>query len=188
MSNLTVLKLKALALIFDKPANFVLQAIEDGSLLTGLKEVFPQESWDTLVNPCFSLEELERDYLYLFIGVSKPLASPYASSYYKEKSRLMDKPAKEILALLKKWSIHVESDYKDLPDHIVFILQLLVVLKEMKDNLDDDKLPVLEGDMGNLKNLLLAFTDDFFERIKNNENTCFYSLFENPMKESLNSL
>lgn len=171
-------KLDILSLLFSKPDDFLKERIKDGSLGEMLETAFPEMSFEEFKDESYkkTLEEkIDKDYLYLFVGVSKPLASPYESSYYRKDSRLMDRPARDMIKLMKKWGLAFEEDYKDLPDHLAAKLGVLSILLKHKEEVEEE---ILKAEIDkDIKSITkdMAWLETFKERIEENEEVIFYS-------------
>lgn len=170
-------KIDILAFLLSKPDEFLKERIKDRSVVEMLKTAFPNFYFDEFDDEFLEnlYNNIDSEYLYLFVGVSKPLASPYVSSYYREKSHLMDEPAKNVIAIMKKWGIKPYDSYKDLPDHIVSILALLSILENHLGDVEEPELKAeIKKDIDSIVREL-DFLDRFLENIKREEKTGFYS-------------
>lgn len=179
-------KIDILSILFQRPDEFVIDNINNGNLREMLGMAFPLFDLHELESSEYREElvnTIKKDYLYLFIGVSKPLASPYQSSYYRKHSRLMDKPAGRIIQIMKKWQIEVDESYRDLPDHIVNILNLLSILLNYREENTD---PIIERE---LKEDIKTIVEDeewlirFRDNIKESEDVRFYSILADMLIE-----
>lgn len=184
-------KIDILTLLFSKPDGFIKDRIIEGNMGEMLETAFPNFKWEDFSDEEFNknaAEKIEKDYLYLFIGVSSPLASPYASSYYRKKSRLMDKPARDNIRLMKKWGLEMEESYKDLPDHILTTLNIISVLLEHKDNVEEEvlKKEISEDIYNTIKNM--EWLEIFRERIAENEEAKVYSKFTDALIETFQEM
>ncbi|MDO5028110.1 MAG: molecular chaperone TorD family protein [Bacillota bacterium] len=184
-------KLDLLSLLFSRPDEFIKERIKDGSLGEMLETAFPQLSFSEFKDPAYrkNLEEkISKDYLYLFVGVSKPLASPYESSYYKKDSRLMDKPARDMIKLMKKWGLEFDQAYKDLPDHIGAKLAVIATLLDHKDQVQEEVLKAeIDKDIKEItKNM--TWLESFKEKISANEEVVFYSKLSQAIIDSLKEI
>lgn len=184
-------KIDILTLLFSKPDGFIKDRIIEGNMGEMLETAFPNFKWEDFSDEEFNknaAEKIEKDYLYLFIGVSSPLASPYASSYYRKKSRLMDKPARDNIRLMKKWGLEMEESYKDLPDHILTTLNIISVLLEHKDNVEEEvlKREISEDIYNTIKNM--EWLEIFRERIAENEEAKVYSKFTDALIETFQEM
>lgn len=184
-------KIDILTLLFSKPDGFIKDRIIEGNMGEMLETAFPNFKWEDFSDGEFNknaAEKIEKDYLYLFIGVSSPLASPYASSYYRKKSRLMDKPARDNIRLMKKWGLEMEESYKDLPDHILTTLNIISVLLEHKDNVEEEvlKKEISEDIYNTIKNM--EWIEIFRERIAENEEAKVYSKFTDALIETFQEM
>lgn len=171
-------KIDILTLLFSKPNDFIKERIKDKTMGEMLETAFPTISFDEFFNEEFikeTLDKIEKDYTYLFIGASSPLASPYESSYYRKESRLMDKPARDHIKLMIKWGLELEEDFNDLPDHIVSKLSIISVLLEHKENVEEVELKrEIDKDIENITKDL-TWIEKFVEKIEKNEEGKFYS-------------
>lgn len=171
-------KIDLLILLLSKPEDFLIDRIKDNSLEEMLTGAFPQISFENLKNEEQKeeiIKKIEKDHLYLFVGASKPLASPYESSYFRKESRLMDKPAKDHLKIMNKWGLTKDAEYKDLPDHILSKLNIISILLNHKEKVKEKELKLeIQKD---IKELLKneTWTEEFVEKIKENEEVEFYS-------------
>lgn len=184
-------KIDILTLLFAKPDGFLQARLIEGNMGEMLETAFPNFKWDDYADPEFTknaADRIAKDYLYLFIGVSKPLASPYASSYYRERARLMDKPARDNIRLMKKWGLEVEENYKDLPDHILTTLNILAVLIEHRENVQEEVLKQeLSVDIYNtVKDM--DWLETFRDRIAQHEEAKVYSKFTDALIETFKEI
>lgn len=184
-------KLEILSLVFSDPKDFSLGVLEDKGLEGVLIEVLGQDFANKFSNQAYREEiknYLAHDYLYLFRGASKPLASPYASSYYRKDSRLMDKPAANIINIMKRWGLDLDEENKDLPDHVANICAILAFFL---DQIDSTEEPILKEELSRDTDRIvneLSFIDDLYERIKANEKVAFYSLAALALKDTLREI
>lgn len=173
-------KLEVLGLLLSKPDDFLITSIRENKLAEVLATVFPSEDWSRFSQGKYTQELLEyiaRDYLYLFVGVSKPLASPYMSSYYRANSRLMDVPARNMLALMKKWGIEVDDEYRDLPDHFATVISLMSTLIKISFELEEEVLKAeLTGDIEKLADDACEFLPKVIEKASEFEKVKYYSI------------
>lgn len=192
--NLSVFneQIEFLSVLFSEPNEFLKHSIEDESLIKVLQEVF--ENYDfkdlkTSLDDREVYEKIKRDWLYLYVGVSGPLATPYASSYYRRASRLMDKPAKDILAIIKRWGIEVDDSYRDLPDHLSSILQVISVLLEIA--LYDER-DIIEkeavADIYTISKDTSKWIEEMKARTEEHETTKFYSIVVDLITNTLEKL
>lgn len=184
-------KLDILSLLFSKPDDFIKERIKDKSLGEMLEMAFPQISFSEFLDDNYTktlLEKIDKDYLYLFVGVSKPLASPYESSYYRKEARLMDKPARDIIRVMKKWGLELEENYKDLPDHIVSKLALNSFLLNYKEEVDEELLKKeIDKDLKKL-NKDLGWISEFRKKIQENEEVVFYSKLAKALEDTMREI
>lgn len=179
-------RVELLSLLFSKPKDFIKDSILDGEMKEVLVEAFPSFSWDEFDDEEYRkkvYERLDKDYLYLFIGVSNPLASPYHSSYIKpaDRSRLMDKPARRNIRLMKKWGMEKVEDEKELPDHIAFTLNIVGELLRHYNRVEED---VLKREIKSDVTTIIEdrqWLEKFKEKIKENEETGFYGKLVDPL-------
>ncbi len=173
-------KLEVLGLLLSKPDDFLITSIRENKLAEVLATVFPSEDWSRFSQGEYTQELLKyisRDYLYLFVGVSKPLASPYMSSYYRANSRLMDVPARNMLALMKKWGIEVDDEYRDLPDHFATVISLMSTLIKISFELKEEVLKAeLTSDIEKLANDACEFLPKVIEKVSEFEKVEYYSI------------
>lgn len=184
-------RIDILTLLFSKPDGFIEERLIEGNMGEMLETAFPTLKWEEFHSSEFvkkAAEKIEKDYLYLFIGVSSPLASPYASSYYREESRLMDKPARDNIKLMKKWGLELEEEYKDLPDHILATLNIVSVLLEHKENVQEEilKREIDEDIYKTIKNT--KWIEEFKENISENEEGKVYSKFAEALLETFQEM
>lgn len=184
-------KIDILTLLFSKPDEFIKDRIIEGNMGEMLETAFPNFKWEDFSDAEFNknaAEKIERDYLYLFIGVSNPLASPYASSYYRKESRLMDKPARDNIKLMKKWGLEMEEDYKDLPDHILTTLNIVSVLLEHRENVEEEvlKREISQDIYNTIKNM--EWLNTFKENILEHEEAKVYSKFTDALIETFQEM
>lgn len=168
-------KLKILSLLMDKPKGFILEQVEKKQIEGVLKDLCIKIDLTNLEEN--NSEGIVHDYTYLFVGASAPLASPYASSYYRKDSRLMDKPARDIIRLMKKWGVEMSDDTGELPDHLKVILSFLGELyilrsKTTKSLLVDE----IEKDIKSLEEIIDGFIYKMKEKVKENQTVIFYSI------------
>lgn len=181
-----------LSVLFSAPNEFLFGTISDNSLVTVLEEVFSNSDFSVLEKSLAdsdAIAKIKRDWLYLYVGVSGPLATPYASSYYRSTHRLMDKPAKDILALNQRWGIEIEDSYVDMPDHLSSIIQTLSILLEIVIY-DERDLIVSEAaaDVYILSTDTLKWLGRLNIKTKENETITFYSKIVELIIESLENL
>lgn len=77
-----------------------------------------------------SIAELQRDHLYLFIGVSAPLAQPYESPYFSKDGLVMDDPTGEVSAFYQRVGFDPGVDNLP-PDHIGFEFRCISYLSKL---------------------------------------------------------
>ena len=185
-------RLEILNVLLSKPDDFIKSNISENKLIEVLNEVFPEKNWEYFNESEFKdniLENISRDYLYLFVGVSKPLASPYMSSYYRANSRLMDMPAREILALMKKWGIEKDSEYKDLPDHFLTIINLMSVLLSSSLELEEELLiDDINDDIRELAGKTYDYLPKVIEKVVEHERANYYSVFLQLLMDEMENL
>lgn len=184
-------KLNILSLLYARPDDFIKEKIADGSLGEMLEMAFPKRSFEEFKDESYrkTLEEkISKDYLYLFVGVSSPLASPYESSYYRKDSHLMEKPARDMIRIMKKWGLDFEDDYKDLPDHIRAKLAVIALLLDHRDKVEEEILKAeIDKDIKMLtKNM--AWLEVFKEKILAGEEVSFYSKIAQATIDTLKEL
>lgn len=184
-------KLDILSLLYSKPDDFIKEKIIDESLGEMLSTAFPHLSFEEFKDEAYrkALEEkISKDYLYLFVGVSSPLASPYESSYYRKDSHLMEQPARDMIKLMKKWGLDFEEDYKDLPDHIRAKLAVISLLVDHKDRVEEEVLKAeIDKDIALLtKNM--AWLEVFKEKIQAGEEVEFFSKIAQATIDTLKEL
>lgn len=184
-------KLDILSLLYSKPDDFIKEKIIEGSLGEMLSTAFPHLSFEEFREEAYRkklVEKISKDYLYLFVGVSSPLASPYESSYYRKDSHLMEKPARDIIKLMKKWGLEFEEDYKDLPDHIKAKLAILSLLLDHKENVQEEILKIeINKDIKTLTKDI-TWLETFKEKIKAGEEITFYSKIAQATIDTLKEL
>lgn len=186
-------RLGLLSLLLGEPDDFIRTSLQSGSIVEMLEMAFPQKSWESIKSEQQRekmISCINKDYLYLFVGVSSPLASPYASSYFrKEHHRLMDVPAKKILRLMKKWQIRVDDSHHDLPDHIVAINNLVLLLLQMSDESEDKTMQEeLLSDVHSIIRDTLVWLPRFIDKIETYEECGFYSMLLSSLKEQYDHL
>lgn len=163
-------KLQILALLLGKPQDFLADLMANPDQARDLfEELAIDQDLDVL-----DMEAVSMDYTTLFIGASKPLASPYASSYHGG-GRLMTAPASTIIQIMTKWGIEEEETYTDLPDHICSIVELTSILYSHYEDTDE---PILKEQLGeDLSTLLdiLSYLDELTKATIREEKTGFYS-------------
>ena len=116
------------------------------------------------------------------------MASPYASSYYRKESRLMDIPARDNIKLMKKWGLEMEEDYKDLPDHILTTLNIVSVLLEHRENVEEEvlKREISQDIYNTIKNM--EWLNTFKENILEHEEAKVYSKFTDALIETFQEM
>lgn len=186
MKQETIDRVELLSLLFSKPKDFIKDSVLEGDMTKVLEESFPKFDWKDFRDKDFRkkvYDRLDKDYLYLFIGVSSPLASPYHSSYFREgkRSRLMDEPARKNIRIMKKWGLEPKEGEKELPDHIAFTLNIVGELLRHYNRVEED---VLKSE---LKEDILSIIEDrdwiytFKDKILENEETGFYGKLVDPL-------
>lgn len=182
-------RVELLSLLFSKPKDFIKENILEGDMEKVLNSSFPGYDWEDFGNEEFqkkTSERIDKDYLYLFIGVSSPLASPYHSSYYRKgkRSRLMDEPARKNIRIMKKWGLEPKEGEKELPDHIAFTLNIMGELLRHYNRVEEE---VLKRE---LKEDISSIIEDrdwlytFKEKILENEETGFYGKLVDPLLDT----
>lgn len=185
-------QIEFLSVLFSEPNEFLKHSIEDESLIKVLQEVFENYDFKDLkasLDDREVYEKIKRDWLYLYVGVSGPLATPYASTYYRRTSRLMDKPAKDILAIIKRWGIEVDDSYRDLPDHLSSILQVISVLLEIA--LYDERYIIEKeavADIYTISKDTSKWIEEMKARTEEHETTKFYSIVADLITKTLEKL
>lgn len=105
-----------------------------------------------------ALEEMLLDYTRLFLSPGMPLAKTYLTCW---KTQLGDNILEEYLSCLEKKGFEIEKDIKELPEHIVPVL-------EVYDLLDNEEKP------GYFKKFLGKFISDWSRLLEAEANHKFY--------------
>lgn len=107
-------------LFLDEPQGPLLDALSDPSFLQSwpLEDDASQHAINALLETeRDTAEALQRDHLYLFIGVSSPLAQPYESPYFSKDGLVMDEDAAAVAAVYHQVGFDPGADNLP-PDHI----------------------------------------------------------------------
>lgn len=73
-------------------------------------------------------EELAVEYARLFVGPQRVIAPPYGSVYLEEGRRVMGDSTLEVLRAYQEAGLHLDSEFKELPDHIAAELEFMYYL------------------------------------------------------------
>ncbi|MED4354481.1 molecular chaperone TorD family protein [Schinkia azotoformans] len=167
---------KILSSLFYKPTEDSLQS------LSILQEVF----FETDENLCLlttallkeakkeSLNSLIFDFGRLFVGSSRPLASPYASIYLEGKWEVMGQSTIDTLQYYKEAGLEIKEDFHELPDHIAVELEFVyyLIYKYLEEN--DEK--YLSSQQKFVEKILNNWVPSFAKLIKEHAETEFYRL------------
>jgi len=75
-----------------------------------------------------SPEELLVEHARLFVGPQRVIAPPYGSVYLEEGRRVMGDSTVKALQAYQEAGLHLDSDFKELPDHIAVELEFVYYL------------------------------------------------------------
>ncbi len=75
-----------------------------------------------------SAEELMVEYARLFVGPQRVIAPPYGSVYLEEGRRVMGDSTQAALRAYREAALRLDSDFKELPDHITVELEFMYFL------------------------------------------------------------
>ena len=107
-------------LFLDEPQGPLVDALSDPSFLQSwpLEDDASQQAIAALLQAeRDTAEALQRDHLYLFIGVSAPLAQPYESPYFSKDGLVMDEDTAAVAAFYQQVGFAPGMDNLP-PDHI----------------------------------------------------------------------
>jgi len=77
---------------------------------------------------CGSVEELRVEHARLFVGPHRVIAPPYGSVYLEEGRRVMGDSTLHALRAYEEAGLHLDPDFKELPDHISVELEFVYYL------------------------------------------------------------
>ncbi len=75
-----------------------------------------------------SPEELLVEHARLFVGPQRVIAPPYGSVYLEEGRRIMGESTLETLRAYAEAGLHLDTDFKELPDHVAVELEFVYYL------------------------------------------------------------
>lgn len=79
-------------------------------------------------------EELAVEYARLFVGPQRVIAPPYGSIYLEEGRRVMGDSTLDVLHTYQEEGLHLDSEFKELPDHIAAELEFMYYLTAKGEN------------------------------------------------------
>jgi putative dimethyl sulfoxide reductase chaperone len=98
-----------------------------GNMASALKGICPsaEEPIRRMQEACSdcSAEDLMVEYARLFVGPQRVIASPYGSVYLEEGRRVMGDSTLDALQTYQEAGLHLDPDFKELPDHIAVELE-----------------------------------------------------------------
>ena len=136
-------------LFLDEPQGPLLDALSDPSFLQSwpLENDASQQAIAALLKAeRDTAEALQRDHLYLFIGVSAPLAQPYESPYFSKDGLVMDDDTAAVAAFYHQIGFAPGMDHLP-PDHIGLEFRCIGYLCALSLNADreEDRSAALEA-------------------------------------------
>jgi TorA maturation chaperone TorD len=144
-----------------------------------LEELFPT---DARYGPAMQPEELEAEYVRLFINHRGGLAVPLCQSCYQGEGLLMGPAADAMLARLAQAGLTVHESLGLPPDHLAIQIEYLMTLFPEFDSRPDKSGPGDPGldDSGQAadfaQNVLLAWLDPLIQRLKSAHGHPFFLL------------
>lgn len=121
-----------------------------------------------------SLDSLTLDFGRLFVGSSRPLASPYASIYLEGKWGVMGQSTIETLRYYKEAGLEIKEDFHELPDHIAVELEFVYYL--IYKYLEENEEKYLLSQQKFVEIILNKWVPSFTKLIKEQADTNFYKL------------
>lgn len=103
-----------------------------GNLADLLTEVCPAAAeharqMQAFLSRC-NADELAVEHARLFVGPQRVIAPPYGSVYLEEGRRVMGDSTLDALRAYEEAGLHLDSDFKELPDHIAVELEFVYFL------------------------------------------------------------
>lgn len=167
---------KILSSLFYKPAEDTLQSLDI------LQEVFfeTDEALYLLASTILkeskkqSIDLLTLDFGRLFVGSSRPLASPYGSIYLEGKWEVMGQSTVDTLQYYKEAGLEIKEGFHELPDHIAVELEFVyyLIYKYLEEN--DEK--YLLSQQKFVEKILNKWVPSFTKLVKEHAETDFYKL------------
>lgn len=125
-------------------------------------------------------DELYNDYMALFVGPAKPLASPWESTYSKDSEGLLfQKETLDVRKWYKSFGFQIENLYHEPDDHIAFELEFIAKLSEKaslsaQNNEELEARQLLESQGRFMKQHILVWHEEWADRVLENAQTEFY--------------
>lgn len=174
---------RLLAVCFYQPQRDVVQEELLSNLAALLKELCPgaadyAEEMIKLLS-VYSYEELLVDYSRLFVGPGELLAAPYGSVYLEKDRRVMGDSTMAVMAFYSSQGLVLDSEFKDLPDHIAVELEFMhyLIFKEI-EALDASDITtaaaILDSQDTFMNKFLRPWVDKFSGRTAEGAETGFY--------------
>ena len=85
-----------------------------------------------------SFDEIRHDFLYLFAGVGRPLASPWESTYFNEAHITFDKQTLEVRKWYQDFGLAIERKHKEPDDQIGYELSFIAHLSQKAYEAEDE--------------------------------------------------
>lgn len=174
---------RLLAACFYQPQRDVFQEDLLSKLAALLKELCPgaadyAEEMIKLL-PVYSDEELLVDYSRLFVGPGELLAAPYGSVYLEKDRRVMGDSTMAVMAFYSSHGLVMDSEFRDLPDHIAVELEFMhyLIFKEIEAlDASDFKTAadILESQDTFMNKFLRPWVDKFSGKTAEGAETAFY--------------
>lgn len=127
----------------------------------------------------YPYEELLVDYSRLFVGPGGLLAAPYGSVYLERDRLVMGDSTMAVMAFYSSHGLVLDSEFKDLPDHIAVEIEFMhyLIFKEI-EALDASDITtavaVLESQDTFMNKFLCPWVDKFSGRMADGSETGFY--------------
>ncbi|MEC1718930.1 TorD/DmsD family molecular chaperone [Schinkia azotoformans] len=163
-----------LSSLFYKPTEDSLQSLEI------LQEIFFETDQDLYLLASTLLKESKKknidsltlDFGRLFVGSSRPLASPYASIYLEGKWEVMGQSTIDTLQYYKEAGLEIKEGFHELPDHIAVELEFIyyLIYKYLEEK--DEK--YLLSQQKFVEKILNKWVPSFTKLIKEHAETDYY--------------
>ncbi len=129
----------------------------------------------------YSDEELSVEFARLFVGPFELKAPPYGSVYIDEGRRVMGDSTMEIVKLYRETGLVINSDFKDLPDHIAVELEYMYYLiyqevEFLQSSQSSRAAEFLKYQEMFLNRFLGQWISAFCEKVRENAENDFYKL------------
>lgn len=171
------------AFFYIPPKKMLLQERVFENLISALKQASPEATEFSIKMQEALLDETEErmavDYSKLFVGPFELQAPPYGSFYLEKGKRVMGDSTIEVLKMYNDLGLSIDSDFKEMPDHIAVELEFMYYLIEKEvQALEEPNLNsaphFIEAQEFFLSKFLNRWVPPFCKRIKENTENEFY--------------